>query len=381
MRLADFILSDMEAILAEWEAFAATRLPAAERMTPLALRDHAKQILQAVVKDLNTLQTRDDQAAKSMGLAPKSIDTPETAAETHAVLRARSGFDINQLAAEYRALRASVLRLWLDSVSPDDTQAEDMIRFNEAIDQALAESINFFSAQVEQSRNLLLGMLGHDMRSPLQIILLTAEHLVALSRDEEVSEAASLLIKSGGRMRSLLDDLVDFNRVNLGVGIGITPADVDLAALFGDQLEQLRVAHPERRLEFNVTGDTHGYFDGMRLERVLDNLVVNAMKYGAKDAPVRVSIAGEETDVRLEVANEGPAIDRAVLEQLFDPLRRGPGHEERPSSDGSLGLGLYIAREIVRAHGGQIEARSDSRETVFVVRLPRAGKKPEEGCG
>ena len=112
MRLHDFILRDMESILVEWEAFAATLFPAAASMTPLALRDHAKQILEAVATDLSTPQTKQAQVDKSLGRAPKLMEAPETAAQTHAVLRARSGFDINQLAAEYRALRASVQRLW-----------------------------------------------------------------------------------------------------------------------------------------------------------------------------------------------------------------------------------------------------------------------------
>jgi signal transduction histidine kinase len=374
MRLSDFILSNMETIVAEWEAFAATRLPAAARMTPLALRDHARQILEAVAADLTTLQTKEDQTAKSMGRARKPIDAPETAAETHAILRARSGFDINQLAAEYRALRASVLRLWLDERAPDAAQIQDIIRFSEAIDQALAESISFFNAQVEQSRDLLLGMLGHDMRSPLQIILLTARHLAALNRDEEVSEAASLLIKSGARMKALLDDLVDFNRVKLGVGIEIDPSDVDLATLFADQLQQLRAANPDRQLELKVEGDTRGSFDAVRMQRLLDNLVVNAIKYGAKEAPIRVLLAGDGTAVRLEVTNAGPAIERSVLEKIFDPLTRGPERENASSADGSLGLGLYITREITKSHGGDIEARSDNTETVFTVKLPRARK-------
>src|SRR4029450_11075908 len=141
MRLADFILRDMERILAEWEAFAATRLPAAADMNSLGLRDHAQQILEAVAKDLTTFQGREAQLAKSHGHAPKLIGAPETAAQIHAVLRARSGFDINQLASEYRALRASVLRLWMDDRQElAGTDLEDVIRFNEAIDQALAES-------------------------------------------------------------------------------------------------------------------------------------------------------------------------------------------------------------------------------------------------
>ena len=125
------------------------------------------------------------------------MEAPETAAQTHAILRARSGFDINQLASEYRALRASVLRLWTEACQPDDINLEDVIRFNEAIDQALAESIEFFSEQVERARNLLLGMLGHDMRNPLNTIQMTASYLAALNAGAEVSEAAFRLIRSG----------------------------------------------------------------------------------------------------------------------------------------------------------------------------------------
>jgi len=370
MRLADFILSHMEAILSEWEAFAATRLPAAASMNALALRDHAKQILEAVAADLRTSQTRDEQAAKSMGEAPKLLGAPETAAQTHAVLRARSGFDINQLAAEYRALRASVLRLWIDDGRPDPPHLDDIIRFNEAIDQALAESISFFSAQVDQGRDLLLGMLGHDMRSPLQIILLTATQLAALNAGDEVTEYASLLISSGGRMKGLLDDLLEFNRINLGVGIHITPTELDLAALFAEQLQQLRAAHPDRAIELHVSGDTRGRFDARRLQRLLDNLVVNAIKYGASDAPVHVVMTGDGENVRVEVRNSGPTIDRSTLSEIFSPLKRGPEHDSA-SADGSLGLGLYIASEVVKAHGGEIDARSEENQTVFTVRLPR----------
>jgi hypothetical protein len=130
MRLADFIMQDMEPILAHWEAFAATLLPAAENMGSLALRDHAQQILQAVAKDLRTSQTSDGQRRRSLGQASRLTDATETAARTHAVLRARAGFNINQLIAEYRALRASVLRLWIDDCEPPLTYVDDVVRFD-----------------------------------------------------------------------------------------------------------------------------------------------------------------------------------------------------------------------------------------------------------
>lgn len=118
MRLADFIVRNMETILVQWEAFAATLLPAARHMNSQGLRDHAREILTAVAKDIATPQTREAQHEKSLGRAPEPANASETAAQTHAVLRARRGFNINQLAAEYRALRASVLRLWIDACQP-----------------------------------------------------------------------------------------------------------------------------------------------------------------------------------------------------------------------------------------------------------------------
>ena len=372
MRLADFIDSEMEDILVNWEGFAATQLPAAEHMQPLALRDHAQQILEAVARDLRTVQGRDAQTQKSLGLAPLPMVAPETAAQTHAVMRARSGFDINQLAGEYRALRASVLRLWTDGFPhAEGLMLDDTIRFNEAIDQALCESIAFFSQQVEQSRNLLLGMLGHDMRSPLQTIVATASYLSALNAGADVSSAASRLINCGAQMKSLLEDLLDFNRSQLGMGIIVRPKPVDLARLFADELDQIRAAHSDRVIEFEATGDCRGEWDPLRIQQLLANLTLNAIHYGFARTPVNVSLSASDADIAFEVRNRGPVIDQVTLATIFDPLTRGVGQAEHDRNSGSLGLGLYIAREVAKGHGGDISARSDSTETVFSVRLPR----------
>jgi signal transduction histidine kinase len=371
MRLAQFIRHNMEAILEEWETFAATLLPAAADMTSLALRDHASQILAAVAKDLESLQTREEQADKSKGRAPMVGGSPETAAQTHAVLRARSGFDINQLVSEYRALRASVLRLWMDASPLDGPGVEEIIRFNEAIDQAVAESVSHFHTQVERYRNLLLGMLGHDMRSPLNTVLTTASYLSALNAGEQVSVAAGRLIRSGASIQALLDDLVDFNRTRLGLGIKIAPTDIDLAAVVADEVEQLGGAHPKRRIELDVSGDNRGWWDGPRLQQLLRNLVSNALQYGTTNTPVRVALRGEATEVRLEVTNSGPVIEPLALHQVFDPLRRGAAQGDNQEQRGGLGLGLFIVGEIAKAHGGETEARSDAGGTTFTVRLPR----------
>ena len=378
MRLAEFIRSEMEGILADWEAFAAVQLPGAASMKSLELRDHAQQILEAVAKDIAQPQTPDEQADKSKGQAVRRSNAPETAAQTHAVLRARSGFDIAQMTAEYRALRASVLGRWVNTCEPARTDLQDMLRFNEAIDQAIAESVTSFSTQVEQARNFFLGMLGHDMRSPLSAILLSARYLAKLNAGEQVSDAAKRITNSGTRMQALLDDLVDFNRTKLGLGINISPTGLDLREVFERGLQQLRTAHPAREIQFTSVGDLQGRWDGNRLQQLLDNLVGNAIKYGFVDEPVRVSLIGNAKDVVFAISNRGPVIDTTLRSQIFDPLIRGPAPSDPiQDSDGSLGLGLFISREIAIAHGGDIKVDSNDVETVFTVRLPRHAARPE----
>jgi signal transduction histidine kinase len=375
MRLADFIQRDLEAILIQWEAFAATLLPAAADMDSQALRDHAEQILRAVCKDLETPQNDEQREHKSKGLAAGPIDARNTAAETHALLRARGGFDVNQMTSEYRALRASVLHLWARACDPSDIFVPDMLRFNEAIDQAVAESVAFFNAQIEKERNLLLGMLGHDMRGPLQVIQLTARYLSKSDAATDVATAAARLLKSSASLKVLLDDLLDFNRTKLGLGITISPVPVDLAEAFAAEMEQLRVAHSGRSLGIEVNGDVSGVWDINRLNQLLGNLVVNAIKYGAFSSPVRIVLEGLPAEVRFAVHNHGPKIEQSMLAQIFEPLKRGSDNQFVSGSEGSFGLGLYIAREIATAHHGDISAKSDENETVFTVRLPRLSGK------
>lgn len=370
MRLPEFILVGMEKILIEWEAFAVTLYPANTQMTKAGLRDHAKEILRAIAADLCTEQTGTQQSLKSKGLIALPVTASETAAQTHAVLRAQSGMDINQLASEYRALRASVLRLWGENHPLDGESLRDIIRFNEAIDQSLAESISFFHDQVEQSRNLLLGMLGHDMRNPLNAIVLTAQQLAWLNAGEEVSEAATSLTHSGVAMKSLLDDLVDFSRRKLGLGIGINIAPVDLGELCANEVRLHRAAHPGSVVHLHTEGDLHGSWDGPRIQQVLRNLLSNATYYGTAGEPIKIGLQGLSHEVSLEVVNSGPTIDEERARYIFEPLQRGDTATLPANSDG-LGLGLYIVREITHAHGGKVEMHSEGSETRFCVRLPR----------
>lgn len=151
MRLGNFILRDMELILDRWELFASTYLPPAAHMSSLSVRGHLSEILVAIVADLQNPQTRSEQAAKSRGLAVSAPGAPLTAAQAHALARLESGFDIAQFSAEYRALRASVLGGWMDACLPKMAYVDDMMRFNEAIDQVMAEAAGIFAANMSPS--------------------------------------------------------------------------------------------------------------------------------------------------------------------------------------------------------------------------------------
>lgn len=376
MKLPQFILVEMESILVEWEVFAAAQLPAAANMKSLALRDHAQQILEAVVADITLPQTNDEQLQKSMGRAMHAMDAPATAAQIHAILRLKSGFDINQLIAEYRALRASVLRLWAKAVHPSAIDLPDLVRFNEAIDQALTESIAAFSAEVDAARILLTGMLGHDMRSPLQTILMVSALLLKLDAGEKVANAAQRLASSGRQLQGLMDDLLDFNRAQLGLKITIAPAMVDLNEVLEDQVQQLRTAFPDRSITWLTSGPVEGFFDSKRIHQLSSNLISNAVKYGFSESTVHVALSGALDNVLLTVKNSGRPIDASILRSIFEPLQRGVDHDETRQQDSSLGLGLYISREIAAAHGGTIEVHSDTAETIFSVRLPKHRAEP-----
>ena len=250
-----------------------------------------------------------------------------------------------------------------------------MVRFNEAIDQAVAESVAFFGRKLADERNLLLGMLGHDMRNPLNVIQLSAAYLAELDAGARVSATATRIARSGAEMKALLDDLIDFNRTNLGLGLRIEPVAVNLADLVAEVLEQLRQSNPSHGIELQITGDVKGTWDPHRLHQLFSNLILNALKYGAQTAPVRVILAAQPAEVEIKVCNSGQKIEESLLAHIFDPLVRGDGYRSAPGGDGSLGLGLFIAREIAIAHGGTIEVISDEAETVFTIRLPRLPAK------
>ena len=375
MRLSLFITENLEEILAEWEAFAASLLGPEQVMTSLALRDHAAQILLAIAEDIESNQSDLEQAYKSKGFV-QIAEASRTAAMTHGALRHFAGFDLRQLAAEFRALRASVLRLWLMRGGDDGSAFYQLTRFNESIDQALAESIAHYSDAVERSRDTFLAILGHDLRSPLAAIANSGLLLASpgLLPPGDALDAAQRINRSASRMGSMIQDLLEYTRTRLGRAKPISPEFLNLEQLCRIAYDEIRAAHPVRTFKLETSGDLKGHFDSARLHQVLSNLLNNAVQHGSRDQPITLCAHGEPDKVTVQVRNYGRPIPADQLQVIFNPLVQiTSAHSAEKAGSTNLGLGLYIAQEIVAMHGGIIVAESSEQAgTVFSARLPRA---------
>jgi signal transduction histidine kinase len=371
--LADFIGENIEPILQAWEDFARTIDPPALTMSDDELRDHARQMLLAFAADLRTPQSRQQSAAKSRGLSKDELGA--TAAEAHAEARLQSGYTVAQLVSEYRALRASVLTLWSSEASGErSTAMADMTRFNEAIDQALAESVARYQNIVKQSQNLFLAILAHDLRNPLGALVVGSSWLM---QGSDIAPQhvlmATRMHSSARRMSRLVDDLIDFTRTHLGPGIPIDPKRGNFMAVCRQVVNELGTYYPERLVELQAPTEFHAIFDDGRVAQMLSNLIGNALQYSDDDGPVRVSVTNSDDAICIEVNNRGPIIPPDKLSSIFEPLVRGSTTDNRNGATrNSLGLGLFIAREIIHAHGGEVSVTSDAEDgTTFIVRMPR----------
>ena len=377
MKFSVFIERNLDAIVAEWETFARTLLPVADTMSALALRNHCREILLAVAKDMEIRETDEERATKSKGQTPAS-DLAESAATTHGALRQLSGFGLVQLVAEFRALRASVLALWHRSgeASSGRSALEENTRFNESIDKALAESVESYSTNVDTSRDMFLAILGHDLRSPLSGINMSSTILGKPDLSETARQKAVTRIKRASlEMHRLITDLLEYTRSRLGSGIPIERSNCDLGPVCEEAIESIRTSHPEQHFESELSGNLVIDADAPRLQQVLSNLLNNAVQHGDRKAPISLRAQGGEADVVLQISNSGQSIPAAALPTIFEPLIQALGGVSEPDerSKTSLGLGLFIVREIVLGHAGTIQVESSEEAgTVFTIRLPRA---------
>lgn len=376
MRLTDFIVANREPILAEWEAFARTCTPASGVMDIAALRDHADEMLTVIAADLQTPQGGYEQSEKSKGNAPADDPEVATAAEEHGAGRAESGFTVEQMVAEYRALRASVIRLWTKAqgeLAPADL--DDLTRFNEAIDQALAESVTRYTQDLDHSKEMFIAILGHDLRTPLGAVLTSAQFMLETQELKEPHlTLTSRIASSSTRMVHLVGDLLDFTRSRLGGGIPIARADMSMGKVVHDVVDEIGAAHPLRAIHVEARGALEGEWDAARIGQALTNLIGNALEHGSDGTSVTVETRDDDEEITIAIHNHGPSIPTDQLNGIFNPMkaRESSGTIATSGPWGNLGLGLYIAERIVTAHKGRIDVESsEAGGTTFTVHLPR----------
>ncbi len=368
--LAAFLQARRDEIVDDWQRFA-EQIPAAVSLSREKLRGHVEQTLSEVVQYLDA--GADDHApALSSRLADHSAADAESAAQVHGSQRVDDGFPLDDLIAEYRALRRCVLRHWRDTAQHHVAQLDDLVRFDIALDRALGESVSRYMARVNRSRELFLGILGHDMRSPLGAIRMSAQVLLESASGPAQAAAAQRVLRSSERLLRILGDLLDAAQARLGGALPVTPTDADLDEIARQIADEMNSLYRSDRIRIDRAGALRGRWDPARLAQLLSNLLENAIKYGDQGTPVALSLDGTAREsVRLDVHNQGPPIPLPDSAVVFDPLvRLASGRERQP--DQGLGLGLYIARAIVDAHGGTIAVESSAGHgTVFRVVLPR----------
>jgi signal transduction histidine kinase len=240
--------------------------------------------------------------------------------------------------------------------------------FRDVSEERRSEAALKQQAEFEQQ---LVGIVSHDLRNPLNVIQLASTVLLQSGEhDERTMKALARIASSTGRAIRLVRDLLDFTQARLGGGIPIVPKALDLHVLARQTMDEVQTTHPERDLELAACGNGEGVWDPDRLAQVLTNLISNALKYSPPNTPVRVQTDGFGDEIELRVHNWGAPIPAEARARLFQPMHRASAQVS--PAERSVGLGLFIVKEIVTGHGGRIDVRSDEPDgTTFTVRLPR----------
>ena len=364
---------------------------------PAEVRDDAEDILRATVSDMQSDQTGAQQTAKSKGggdTADEDGGLPR-ASSSHGRGRVTSGFDLWAVVAEYRALRASVLRLWRESgPAPDLRDVDDLTRFNESIDQSLTHAVRSYVDQVERDREALLAneqasrrdaeaanrakdvflaTLSHEMRTPLNAIV----GWLTLLRNEDfekrhLQEGLNVIERNTKAQVQLIDDVLDVSRIVSGkLRVDIYPCD--LTDVINAGVTTVRPAAEARGITLNVQIDpaaSAAACDAVRIQQVVWNLVSNAVKFTPKGGRVDVTLSREQSSIQIQVRDTGQGISAELLPRVFDRFRQADSSTRRTYA--GLGLGLSIVKYIVEAHGGTVDAHSEGegRGSTFTVRLP-----------
>lgn len=367
MLLADFIIYNLDNIMKDFDNFVSECIYTTPALSHGEIRDHMRDVLISISKDIDSLQSSDEQEKKSKG--QKASSTENTNAHIHGRTRVEQGLSLVDLNAEYRWLRANILKSWLkNKKNVTRRDFDDMLRFNEAIDEMLSESVNRFNEIIEEARTTFLGILGHDIRNPLGAIGGMADILInSGDLDEQKYTLIHQIKKSALHIGAITDNLLELTRIQMGSTLTINKQRCDLNHICDDAVKETQNAYTNADIKLNIETDLKCDLDPMRMQQVMVNLLRNAIQHGEIEQPISVKGTISEKEIVLTVHNYGLPIPSHRIKRIFERYSLPDTNE--PSRN--LGLGLYIVQQIITAHNGTINVTSSKEKgTLFTISLP-----------
>jgi signal transduction histidine kinase len=360
MRLTEFISRNGDSIVKRWEG--EIRKTIAESPN-WVLRDHALAIL-------SFLSTR---LLESPCLTVEQERTADSKNESvtiqHVLLAIESGLDLAQVIGEFQALRNCVIELWrsLDPAGFRDG-ADEIADFCAVLDENVRDALLYYKDRETRYRDRFLRIVGHELRNPINSIVLGATALSSQDLSPAASATVARVLTSARRLTGMLGDFLEFSRGRLKIAMPIVPVATDLRILVNEAIDEVTLTYPESRIELAFEGHLNGRWDPNRVRQLISNLILNAIQHGSGDR-IEVEAKGDKTVVSITIHNQGPAIPDETLAGLFDPLVTCT-RDHRPGT--GLGLGLFVVKQIVTSHWGSITVSStDGSGTTFTVTLPR----------
>ncbi len=361
MSLPHFIHESLDDILSEWERDCGEPPRGAG---PAVRRAHYGKVLKAVAEEMKRIRASEQPSdmAAAASFERRAAGEAPSAAHSHA----------SQLVDDYASLRASVVRQWRRKhPAPSAADLDDLAHFNEAMDRSLAELAATFSPSESQPQSLFLGVLNHELRTSVASILMSAQVLTHRSTPgTPEAKAAQRILRSCELVRQSLDALSEFTKVRLGDHLEIDRVRDDMGVLCRQALDAYARIDPERKVRLTSDGDLSGDWDTTRIREAVGGLLGNAARFASRGSVVTIAVDGHAAGaVKVTVHGDGTPIDVETLQTIFDPVARG---ESENATYAGLGLGLFIVRKVVDAHGGHVSVdASTGNGTTFTMTLPR----------
>ncbi|NUP06530.1 MAG: sensor histidine kinase [Polyangiaceae bacterium] len=363
-------------IIRDWEqrVLADPEVPEARGLTRPALRDHIPQVLDALIAELSSSSPTPSDGGRLANLAT----------EEHAHERFEQRYTLESAIREWSLFRSAIIKAWYDGgLYPHPSL---VMRMHAAIDNGirLAATTIHTAAQAELAeseeklreqmafQDRFMAILGHDLRTPLNAVSMGVTFLL---KHADLPEGHASLLRraasSAARMARMINDVLDLARTRIGQKFPIEPVDAtDLGTVCESVVDEFRAAKPERGIEVETTGTLVGNWDPDRLHQAIANLIGNAIDYSPPESIVKVCLAEDAGSAVISVTNQGPPIPAELLEHIFDPYRRQQQNGAMTSR--GLGLGMFIVKGIIDAHGGSVDIRSSDVEGTRVeLRLPK----------